>query len=369
MGIYEHADYFAGLKVKEFEKGGKLRTPEKYAWRIGFSWEDEGRSDVVALLESLLSATGADRIEALVIGSWAIYDGHGKDSSAAVKVLAKAAPKLPNLRAIFLGDITGEENEISWIEQSDVSPLLAAYPKLEEFRVRGSMGLELGTPKHDRLRSLIVECGGLPKRIAKSVAKGSLPALEHLELWIGDDGYGREVEAKDFAKILSGDLFPRLRHLGLRDAENADDIAAAVAKSALIKRIKSLDLSLGTLGDEGAQALLDSPTLAGGAVPMPKPAPAAKAKAKTKGTAKGKAAKSERSPQLPAAPAEGLTGREPALPRKHGFLEKLDIHHHFVSEELVERLRLTVGELDASDPLEARSWGDGEPYRYVAVGE
>ena len=44
-----------------------------------------------------------------------------------MEALVSARDKLPNARAIFLGDIT-MEGEISWIEQTDVSPVLGNAP-------------------------------------------------------------------------------------------------------------------------------------------------------------------------------------------------------------------------------------------------
>jgi hypothetical protein len=77
---------------------------------------------------------------------------------------------LTNLRAIFLGDITYEENEISWIEQSDVSPLLRAYPALEVSRVRGGNSLEFSKIKN---RSAV-----LPFPIGKQLfVQGCAPIL------------------------------------------------------------------------------------------------------------------------------------------------------------------------------------------------
>jgi hypothetical protein len=104
-----------------------------------------------------------------------------------------ARDHLPNLTAIFLGDIIIEENEISWINQSDVSPLFTAYPALEHFRVRGGNGLIVGSIRHERLKSLIIESGGLPAQVVRDVAAATLPALEHLELWLGTEEYGGDA--------------------------------------------------------------------------------------------------------------------------------------------------------------------------------
>ena len=44
------------------------------------------------------------------------------------------ADRLPALEALFLGDITFEQQEISWIQQSDISPLFLAFPRLRVLR-------------------------------------------------------------------------------------------------------------------------------------------------------------------------------------------------------------------------------------------
>ncbi|NKB18733.1 MAG: hypothetical protein HC770_13155 [Pseudanabaena sp. CRU_2_10] len=106
-------------------------------------------------------------ISGIVIGCW-ITDVD-ESSQEIVEALAAAREKLPNLKAIFLGDITYEEAEISWIVQSDVSPLLTAYPQLEYLQVRGNQGLSLGLLQHDRLKSLVVETGGLSVNVVCEV--------------------------------------------------------------------------------------------------------------------------------------------------------------------------------------------------------
>jgi len=63
----------------------------------------------------------------------------------------------------------------------------------------------------------------------------------------------------DLQPILSGQLFPTLKYLGLRNSHLADEIVAVVINSRLIQRIETLDLSLGTLSDEGARSLLKLP--------------------------------------------------------------------------------------------------------------
>ena len=233
-------------------------------------------------------------------------------SAPVVEALVAARDRLPKLRAIFFGDIIGEECEISWIRQSDVSPLFTAYPQLEHFCVRGAEGLSLGSLKHGRLKSLIIQSGGLGANVVREVAAADLPELEHLELWLGEENYGGDATVADLTPILDGGLFPKLRRLGLRDSQIADQIALAVATAPVVERIRVLDLSLGALTDEGAAALLGSPAIA--------------------------------------------------------RLEKLDVHHHYCSEEMTAKLQSLGVEVDASEREEPDVYGD-EVWRYVSVGE
>jgi hypothetical protein len=237
-----------------------------------------------------------------------------KEATAVVKALVAAADQLPALTRLFFGDVTMEESEISWIKQTEVGKLLMAYPRLEHFGVRGGTDLSFQKlTRHDALKSLIVETGGLSRKVVQQILAADLPALEHLELWLGAAEYGADTTVADLQPLLTGDRFPNLRYLGLRDSEIADELAVALAHSPLLARIKILDLSLGTLGDVGAEALLNSPAVAG--------------------------------------------------------LEKLDLHHHYCSKKMMKRLKALPIPVDASDRQEADEEDEGEAIRYVAVGE
>ena len=176
----------------------------------------------------------------------------------------KHRDKLSGLRAIFLGDIIYEENEISWIEQSDVSPLLQAYPKLEVLRIRGGNSLKFSTVRHDELKQLIVETGGLHRSVVREICQCGFPNLQHLELWLGVENYGWDGGVEDLQPILAGKHFPKLTYLGLRNSEIVDDIAPVVVNSPILGQLEVLDLSNGTLTDVGAQALLNMP----GSIPL-----------------------------------------------------------------------------------------------------
>jgi hypothetical protein len=312
--IHEHITNFAGKPVKNWEPQSGIQDPEGvcYALRLSYEEESEGGQRWTDKFAAFLADPSSGRVSEIVIGDWGAPSSDMQTSAFVVEALVAARDRLPNLRAIFFGDILSEEREISWIQQSDLSPLFAAYPQLEYFCVRGADGLSLGSLKHDRLKSLIVQSGGLGANVVREVAAAELPELEYLELWLGTDEYGGDATVADLAPILEGGLFPKLKYLGLRDSEIANDIARAVATAPVVERIRVLDLSLGVLTDEGAAALLASPAIA--------------------------------------------------------RLEKLDVHHHYCSEEMTAKLQSLGVEVDASERKDPDRYGD-EVWRYVAVGE
>jgi predicted DNA-binding WGR domain protein len=285
--------------------------PLAAAYRVDtVDYEDDG----LARIEAFLADPAACLVRALVVGAcWGTEDVD-EGSGPIVAALVKARDRLPNLRALFLGDVTYDQCEISWITQSKLTPLFEAFPRLETFRSRGGNDLALKPFRHEKLKSLALEASNLSRKVVQAVGQCDLPALEHLEIWLGTDNYGADTRPSDLAEILRGDRLPSLRYLGLRNSEIADDLPAALAGSPLMKRLRVLDLSLGNLSDRGAEALLNVPGL--------------------------------------------------------NRLEKLIINHHFVSPAVVARLKALGVEVDAGDPQVAEDYGDDEePDRYVAHSE
>lgn len=65
------------------------------------------------LIDEFFAQVDKSRLDALVIGSWGEPQSDGVDAILA-KLIAHAI-ELPNLRALFSGDMTYEECAISWI--------------------------------------------------------------------------------------------------------------------------------------------------------------------------------------------------------------------------------------------------------------
>lgn len=306
MTIHRYLTTFAGLPVVALEDERTPDDPSAVAWRIDMEDFDAGPAEFASSFESLLERTGPAGPTALIIGQW----GSAYETGSPVDLLAGNAARLSGLRAVFIGEMSSEQCEISWIQQGDITPLLEAFPALEHLWVRGSQDLAITPMRHAGLRELVLQSGGLPATVVRAVGACDLPNLTHLQLWLGVDNYGGDARTDDLTPILAGRSLPGLTRLGLCNAEIADEVAAAVASAPVVARLTELNLSLGVLGDAGAESL--------------------------------------------------LTGQ----PLTH--LKSLDLSHHFMSPEMAQRVvdELPGVAVDVSDRQEEREWG-----RYTVVAE
>ncbi|MFE1443670.1 STM4015 family protein [Streptomyces sp. NPDC058739] len=306
---------FHGLPVHTFPPeevpGGRpLPGAASVAWRI----TTEGDLPFEPIWRRFLDQVSGEDVTALVLGPWwEDYDPSGIDQ--VLELITADAGRLPRLRGVFLGDLVSEEMEISWIPQGEVTRVLRAWPGLRELGVRGGEDLTVEPLRHEGLRDLRIESGGLPAQPVRALGACEFPALERLEVWLGTTWYGAECTAEDIAPLLTGlARCPRLRRLGLRNSDIQDDIAAALAAAPVVAGLEHLDLSMGTLGDEGGAALLAGQPLT--------------------------------------------------------HLRSLNLDHHFLSEELTDRLRRSLEPHGVRLSLtpSRRSTHDPEA-RFVAVGE
>ncbi|WP_053175198.1 STM4015 family protein [Nonomuraea sp. SBT364] len=292
--------------------------PSAFAWRLRL--ESGGDEECFRdYLERFVSEIDTTVITALIIGDcW--NPGPANDWPDQVRdLLIERCAEFPALSALFFGEVVvAETKKISWIAQTDVSPLLDAFPALTEFAVRGAdhmtfhgvgtFSLAWNVPRHEALRRLTIQSHRLDPVVVRGVLASELPALEHLELFLGSADHDGARPA-DLAPLLSGSVFPALKHLGLRNGQNTDELVAALADAPITRRLATLDVSLGTLTDKGAR-LLDTPSF--------------------------------------------------------GHLDRLDLHHHYMSEEMTERIRIRFTdagvEVDTNDRQQLDEWEDwGDP--------
>ncbi|MDE3720680.1 STM4015 family protein [Nocardiopsis sp. N85] len=271
MTFNSHLTEFAGLPVFEYRPTRRaddplatlaaLRDPGAFAWLLRDSRgteTEEASGGVEGYFGRFAAETAAGTVTALVVGYLpeTISTGHSQPVRDA---LVACAPRLTGLRSLFFADLTYEDCEVSWMNHGDLGPLLAAFPGLERFAVRGTGGLGLSVDGHPALRSLTLQGGGLPADLARQVLAGDYPALEHLELWLGVENYGGDTSPDHLAPLLNGEVHTGVRSLGLRNAQYTDRWVRALADAPVLGRLEDLDLSMGTLTDQGAQVLLDTP--------------------------------------------------------------------------------------------------------------
>ncbi|WP_200930757.1 STM4015 family protein [Bacillus sp. FJAT-28004] len=222
---------------------------------VGYDEYEEGVR-MSGLIEKLASSADGEQLSILTIGDWGQAYENSPDSF--LETLISHKDSFPNLTKLFIGDMGFEECEVSWINQTNLSPLLAAFPNLQSLSIKGSQELSLQPLVHDKLQELVIICGGLPKSVIEEITSAKLPELKKLELYLGVEDYGFDGGIEDIMPLLKGDLFPKLTYLGLKDSEIQDEIAIAIADAPILDRLEILDLSYGTLTDEGGKALLAS---------------------------------------------------------------------------------------------------------------
>lgn len=356
MTIHENLTTFLGKKVKDYEVEQGIDSPENYVYRIRVDWDLHEKFQPRKLLpvkpikpgflkklfgkssnkdfsetsttprsqEEPLYGSGfqylfsnfikdpkSSIVQEIIIGEWG-GGCEGADSSAVVNEFVKAKSRLTNLKNLFIGDIICEECEVSWIKHADISPLWEAYPNLEYFRIRGSDGLSLGNLRLAKLKTLIIETGGLPKQVLDQVCSAELPMLEHLELWLGENNYGWSGTVDQLKPLIEGSTFPHLKYLGIRNSEVQDEVAELISTSTIPPNLEILDLSMGALSDRGASALLKSDQL--------------------------------------------------------NQLKLLDLHYHFVSDKMQEKFNKFRCNVNLADRQDVDEY-NGEIYRYIAVSE
>ena len=117
----------------------------------------------------------------------------------------------------------------------------------------------------------------------------------------------------DVRPILEGRGLPALRELGLCNSAFADELAGVLGKCPVLRQLRVLDLSKGTLSDDGARALLASAAA-------------------------------------------------------FAHLERLDLTENYLGDEMQAAVAKLCPDVRADDQREADEDGD-EVYRYPAVGE
>jgi len=273
-------------------------------------YEEENKG-ANTMVEDILTDPEFPGLTELVIGDWG--GSYENDCQPIIDGIVAHKERFSHIEKLFIGDMDYEECEVSWIMQGNYSSLWAAMPQLKELTIKGSSELVLGEICHESLEALTIICGGLPQSVIEEIENAKLPNLKKLLLYIGIERYGFEGSADTIEEFLINADFPKLEYLGITDSEIQDELAKVVLESKFMDQITTLDLSMGTLTDKGGMLLL------------------------------------ERLPELP-------------------NVKTLDVHYHYMSDKMVQKLEELPIEVDASEACEPDEY-DGELYMVAMLTE
>ncbi len=217
--------------------------------------------DVGTVLGRVLRLPRVEMVRELAIGA---IERNGYPTTWTPAIAGLAAHGVPpNVAALSIR--CGGYWDLSHTALGDLSP---AYPRLAGVRALTiEMGaLELGEIALPELRSLEIITTGLSRDNLRSMRAARWPRLEAMWLSFGDTRRedvvdeqgeaGSNVEPGDLAWILAGENLAGVRRLGLASASFTDELARGLAGSRILAQLEMLDLSLGTLSDAGAHAIL-----------------------------------------------------------------------------------------------------------------
>lgn len=232
----------------------KKMNSKKYALTCDEYYE-EGKN-IQDLVDTILSDKELPQLEEVVIGDWG---GPFEEScQKIIDAIIANKEKFSHIKSLFIGDMDFEECEVSWIIQGNYNGLLQALPNLEILTIKGSTDLSLGKLESKNLKKLEIICGGLPKSVLEEIQNSELPQLGELNLYLGVEEYGNEIDPAGLEIFLSKKNFPNLKYLGLNDCDWQDKVVEIVCKSAYMKQLEVLDFSNGVLTDKGGEIILNT---------------------------------------------------------------------------------------------------------------
>lgn len=216
--------------------------------------EDVGDPTLLAEAARVVSGAGVSRfIECLHFGLAGYTDNN--DWGPTLRVLAQGHPE--RIRELYFNVYEYTDCEISWATMGDLSGLFAPFSNLEVLHLKSGAGGTLGNLELPNLHTFIRESGGLAAPEIASIINATWPRLAHLEIWFGTVRYNADSSIASISEILDGTRFRNLRHLGIVNCEWVEDAVEALATSAILPQLHSLDLSRGILARRGAALLVE----------------------------------------------------------------------------------------------------------------
>ncbi|MEL6163607.1 MAG: hypothetical protein AAFR37_07540 [Cyanobacteria bacterium J06628_3] len=214
-------------------------------------------------LTFLLQDPNVNQVEALICQMVASNDNY-EEFITFREIISNASHKFTSLKAVFIGDNSVDESDYmkSFVSLGKVTQILNAYPQLELLHFRYGWDLQFKSIEHKSLKSLVIQTGLMfVDSVIPEICNLKLPELEYLELWLGGCyKYNEDVGTKQLLPILAEKLFPNLKYLALRSGDYSNNLAFRLTEfPTILEQLSILDLSMGTLTDKGAEALLNFP--------------------------------------------------------------------------------------------------------------
>lgn len=230
--------------------------PSKFGSRLGYEWESS-YAELKLQFDWLFSHPQIDQLRVFVLAEWTGC-AEGSSCNPWIDLLIKQAKSIPNIEAIFLGDVNGHINSHSF---GDITSFMQAFPGIKYLGFRGGdQWFTLEPVRHTSLQALVLEGAYVPSKTIDQLTRCVFPELIHLEIWQGNNDFADSSD-KTYQKLLSNFPFPKLRYLGIRNYCDADKICEILVSSKGLDNLEVLDLSLGELSDIGAEFLLSNPKI------------------------------------------------------------------------------------------------------------
>lgn len=285
---------------------------KKYFYDGDQIYDSEETVDSETLSEEILNDPELSELSEIVVGCWG--ESYDNNVQPILDSFVDNKEKFQHIESLFIGDMDYEECEVSWIEQGDYSKIWQALPNLKRLKIKGcNETLTLGKVEHNNLQGFEIICGGLRSEVIKQIAEAKLPSLLYLNLYFGVVDYGFDGGVEEIRQLLQADFIKHVQYLGLGDSEIQDEIVEEFFKLGSLYNIKVLDFSNGTLTDKGGQILLDN--------------------------------------------ADKLKQ-----------LDKLDLTYHYLSEDMMQKLKNLGINVILDDPQSADEYG-GELWYYPMLTE
>ena len=278
--LEKHQDYFLGplaehqkvrddngnnaashLRTSAQEKEWQKLAEQAFFWRNGFihrvrlshnSYSDtEWKGKTADVLEQLFAHPSGRFVVELSFQSNG--DPNDNDLQDIIDAIGKKAPA--TIRKITFGD---NIDQISWHHTGDLGKLWKSVPNLRTLDIETGE-FEVGKMVAPKLEKARFITGGLSSSCGKNIATATMPNIKHLEIYYGTDDYGGDCSIKQVKPLLDRTDLPKLEYLGLKNSMFQNDLAKAIPTAKILKQLKTLDLSLGTMTDEGAEALAAHP--------------------------------------------------------------------------------------------------------------